>query len=66
MNLFLTSVDDFQNDVESVLVKQGCTLILYDDNEENVYRRGQSFGVTAYGQNNAVGKSLSGKAVSQF
>lgn len=53
-----------QNDVESVLVKKGCTLILYDDNEDNVYKRGKSFGVTAYGQNNAVGKSLSGKDVS--
>ena len=27
-----------KNDVESVLVKKGCTLILYDDNDENVYR----------------------------
>jgi len=52
-----------QNDVESVLVKKGCTLILYDDNEDNVYKRGQSFGVTAYGQSNAVGKTLSGKDV---
>lgn len=51
-----------RNDVESVLVKKGCTLILYDDNDEaNIYRRGQSFGVTAYGQQNAVGKTLSGK-----
>jgi len=54
-----------RNDVESVLVKKGCTLILYDDNDEaNVYRRGQPFGVTAYGQQNAVGKTLSGKNVS--
>ena len=54
-----------RNDVESVLVKKGCTLILYDDNDEaNVFRRGQSFGVTAYGQQNAVSKTLSGKNVS--
>jgi hypothetical protein len=39
-----------KNDVESVLVKKGCSLVLYDDNDENIYRRGQSFGVTAYGQ----------------
>jgi hypothetical protein len=55
-----------KNDVESVLVKKGCTLVLYDDNDENIYRRGQSFGVTAYGQNNAVGKTLSGKKVLKF
>jgi hypothetical protein len=55
-----------KNDVESVLVKKGCTLILYDDADDNVYRRGQSFGVTAYGQNNAVGKTLSGKKVLKY
>ena len=44
-------------------VKKGCTLVLYDDNADNVFKRGRSYGVTAYGQNQAVGKTLSGKDV---
>jgi hypothetical protein len=44
-------------------VKKGCTLIGYDEDAENVYKRGRSFGVTAYGQDHAVGKTLSGKDV---
>jgi len=51
-----------RNDVESILVKKGCTIIGYDEDAENVYKRGQYFGITAYGQPNAVGKTLSGKA----
>ena len=56
-----------RNDVESVLVKKGCTLIGYDEDEErNIYKRGRSYGVSAYGQNQAVGKTLRGKVVSLF
>ena len=44
-------------------VKKGCTIIGYDEDAENVYKRGQYFGITAYGQPNAVGKTLKGKAV---
>jgi hypothetical protein len=43
--------------------KKGCTIIGYDEDAENVYKRGQYFGITAYGQPNAVGKTLSGKEV---
>ena len=39
-------------------------MIGYDEDAENVYKRGRYFGVTAYGQNQAVGKTLSGKDVS--
>lgn len=50
-----------RNDVESVLVKQGCSLIGYDSSSENVYKRGKSVGISAFGSRSPVGKTLSGK-----
>jgi len=49
-----------RNDVESVLVKKGCTLTLYDEASNDVNKRGLSYIVSAVGKDAAFGKTLSG------
>ncbi len=55
-----------RNDVESVLVKKGCTLTLFGDSGDDINKRGQSYIVSAAGKTEAVGKTLDDSKVCFF